>query len=94
MTGTPDDNKNLLSRIQSYRKVVLIYEGLNKAIHKLLADNDGGTEKMSTEDRERYRQLARQRDELNSEMRFLEQQLLDEAALQDEEPLQTEEDES
>ena len=71
------DDKNILARVQNYRKVVLIYEGLNKVIDKLLMDNDGGTENMSPEDLERYRKMARQRDELLGEIRHLEQQLLD-----------------
>jgi hypothetical protein len=71
------DDENMLARVQNYRKVVLIYEGLNKTIDELLMDNDGGTENMSPKDLERYRAMARQRDELLDEMRHLEQQLLE-----------------
>lgn len=72
----PSGNE-MLRQVQNYRKIVLIYEGLNAEIHKLLEANTGGTEFMSPEDVQRYRELARQRDEMMSEMRWLEQQLLE-----------------
>lgn len=68
---------DLLSKVQDYRRIVLAYEGLNQQISELLTANAGSTDKMSSADRERYRQLARQRDEVQNEMRWLEQQLLD-----------------
>ena len=67
----------MLARIQNYRKIVLIYEGLNQQIDKLLMANDGGTENMSDEDLHRYQTMAHQRDELYNEMRSLAQQLFD-----------------
>ena len=67
---------DMLRQVQNYRKMVLIYEGLNAEIHKLLEDNNGGTEFMSADDLQHYRDLARQRDEMMSEMRWMEQQLL------------------
>lgn len=69
--------REILSQVQNYRKIVYIYEGLNAEIHKLLEDNDGGTEFMSSEDIQHYRNLARKRDEVMSEMRWLEQLLLE-----------------
>ena len=82
----PDD-KNMLARVQNYRKIVLIYEGLNKEIDRLLMENAGGTENMSDDDLVRFHRLARQRDELFNEMRSLEQQLLDEESMQTDEDI-------
>ena len=82
----PDD-KNMLARVQNYRKIVLIYEGLNKEIDRLLMENDGGTGNMSDDDLVRFHGLARQRDELFNEMRSLEQQLLDEESMQTDEDI-------
>jgi hypothetical protein len=68
---------DLLNKVQDYRRIVLVYEDLNRQISQLLTANAGSTDKMSSADREQYRQLARQRDEVQNEMRWLEQQLLD-----------------
>lgn len=73
---------DLLSKVQDYRRIVLIYEDLNQQINDLLNANAGNTDEMSPEDRKRYRQLARQRDEVQNEMRWLEQQLLDDDSSQ------------
>ncbi len=73
---TPGD-ENMLDKVQNYRKIVLIYEGLNQKINALLEMNNGATENMSTDDFDQYRIWARQRDELQNEMRQIEQQLLD-----------------
>lgn len=62
--------------VQQYRKIVLLYEALDQQIDRLISEHRGGTEKMSDEDLKRYRELARQRDELLNEMRILEQALL------------------
>ena len=75
------DDAHLRAEVLNYRKVVLIYEGLNQEIDKLIMANGGGTENMSEEDLERYRTLARQRDEVLNEMRWLEQQLLDDDSM-------------
>jgi hypothetical protein len=71
-------DKDLLDKVQTYRDLVLTYERLNAEISQLLTENDGATENMSREDVQRYRVLARQRDEVLNEMRVLERQLLDE----------------
>jgi hypothetical protein len=76
------DDKNILARVQNYRKIVLIYEGLNREIDRLLTENKGGTENMSDDDLDRFHGLVRQRDELFNEMRSLEQQLLDDESMQ------------
>jgi hypothetical protein len=76
------DDKNILAKVQNYRKIVLIYEGLNREIDRLLTENEGGTESMSDDDLDRFHGLVRQRDELFNEMRSLEQQLLDDESMQ------------
>ena len=81
------DDKNILARVQNYRKIVLIYEGLNREIDRLLMVNGGGTENMSDDDLDRFRGLVRHRDELFNEMRSLEQQLLDEESMQTDEDI-------
>lgn len=69
---------DILNQIENYRTIVLTYEGLNDRIHALLRANNGATEHMSAADLALYRDLARQRDEASNEMRWLEQQLLNE----------------
>lgn len=72
-------NKNdELRLVQKYRTVVLIYEGLQSEINILLKENGGSSQTMSEKDRGRYRELARKRDEVMNEMRWFEQQLLQE----------------
>lgn len=70
------ENDDLMSQMQSYREVAEVYNDLKHAIDELLAKHDGGTENMSDEEIEHYRDLARQRDEAFNEMRWLEQKLL------------------
>ncbi len=72
------NDQDMLHKVQAYRKVVLLYEGLHAEINKLIMAHGGGTENMSSDDLKRYRELAHKRDELMNEMRYLEQQLLDE----------------
>ena len=76
MTTPPNDD--VLQSIATYRKIVHTYEQLNDEIHKLIEDNGGGTENMTTEQIEHYRTLARKRDEAQNDLRLLERQLLDE----------------
>lgn len=78
-----DNGSDVLHQVQNYRKIVLLYEALDEEIDKLIMEHDGSMENMSEEVRDRYRQLARQRDELHNEMRVMEMRLLDE---DDEEP--------
>lgn len=69
------------SRIARYREIVLQYESIHHKISDLLDRHQGGTEHMSDDDRQHYREMARQRDELVNEIRVLEQQLLDEDSM-------------
>jgi hypothetical protein len=77
-----DNDSDLLQQVQYYRKVVLMYEALDKEIDTLIMAHGGASENMPPEDHERYRDMARQRDELLNEMRTIEQQLLDEDDLE------------
>ena len=71
------EDREMLTQVQNYRKIVLIYEGLNHEIDKLITAK-GGTGNMSEDDLARYHQMAYQRDEMYNEMRAIEQQLLNE----------------
>jgi hypothetical protein len=75
MGQQPDDS---FDKVRRYRELVLRYEKLDEVIDALIMAAGGVPDKMSPDDRERYRELARQRDELQNEMRWLEQQLMEE----------------
>ncbi|MCU0496105.1 MAG: hypothetical protein MUF87_01995 [Anaerolineae bacterium] len=68
---------NDLNSVQTYRNLVLQYEDTHAQITHLLNTHKGGTEYMTEDERTHYRALAKRRDELFSEIRGLEQQLLD-----------------
>lgn len=68
------------SRIDRYRVLLQEIEGLAKQISQLLEAHPDRPEHMTEADLARYRALAAQRDELLSELRWLEQQLLDDDA--------------
>ncbi len=72
------EENSTLYQVQNYRKLVLIYEALQKQINALIMASGGNSEQMSEEDRTRYRGLANRRDEVLNEIRVLEQRLLDE----------------
>ena len=65
-------------KVQMYREIVLQYEQLDEQIDALIMAADGMPDKLSPEDLVLYRDLARRRDDLQNEMRWLEQQLMDE----------------
>lgn len=75
MAETPNDSYD---KVRLYRELVLQYEKIDEDIDALIMAVDGVTEKLSPDDRARYRELARRRDELQNEMRWLEQQLMGE----------------
>jgi len=54
---------------------VLEYEALDEEIDALLEHHQGATEKMSPDDLERYRDMARRRDDVYNQMKALEQQI-------------------
>ncbi|MBK8026370.1 MAG: hypothetical protein IPK19_34520 [Chloroflexi bacterium] len=70
-----DESGDLQSQIAHYREVVLRYEALDEEIDALIMSYGGSSDKMPPHDLNRYRLLARARDELFSEMRALEQTL-------------------
>ncbi len=65
----------LLQNITTYQGLVLRYEAVHSSINAFMHEHGGGTEHMSDMEISHYRTLARQRDELLNEMRFLEQLL-------------------
>jgi len=72
MAGNEQD---ALSQVQAYRKLVLLYEALDTEIDALIMAHGGTSEQMTDADRARYRDLAQKRDEIQNEMRLLEQAL-------------------
>lgn len=71
-----DEGSDLRQQVEDYRRIVLQYEALDEEIDALLASHGGDAEAMSMEELERYRALARQRDDLFNDIRMLEQTLL------------------
>ena len=61
--------------VKRYQDIVLQYEALDEQIDALIMQYDGMSENMPPDAYARYRELARQRDDLFNEMRALEQQL-------------------
>ena len=79
-----DNDSDVLHQVQTYRKIVLLYEALDEEIDTLLMSHGGTSEKMPSDALAHYRDLARQRDELFNEMRALEQKLLSDDELENE----------
>ena len=73
-----DEHDSTQDKIQRYRQIVLRYEQIDAEIDALIMASDGMPDKMPSEAKERYHQLAANRAELQNEMRWLERQLLDE----------------
>lgn len=73
-----DDEMDTISKVELYRDIVLTYEKINSQIADLFTSYGSDPAEMSAEDRARYRRLARERDDLQNQMRYLESQLLDE----------------
>jgi len=71
-----EDGRDLRQQVEDYRRIVLEYEALDEVIDALLASHGGDAQAMSNDELERYRGLARQRDDLFNEIRMLEQTLL------------------
>ncbi len=66
------------SQVERYRLLVLRYEALDQEIDDLIMSYGGVAEKMPPEALEKYRQLARERSDVQNELRRLEQKLMDE----------------
>lgn len=73
---TQDDD--MLQKVEDYRRLVLLYEKLHAEINALISRYGGSSENMPPDELAHYRDLARNRDETLNDMRWLEQQLLDE----------------
>jgi hypothetical protein len=73
MADSPSDDT--LHSIQFYQAFVQEYEKLDEEIDSLIMANGGTSEKMPHEARDKYRELARRRDDVLNEMRRLEQRL-------------------
>lgn len=70
-----DPESDLQAIVQRYQQVVLEYEELDQQIDRLLMEYGGASENMPQWELARYHKLARQRDDLQNEMRDLEAQL-------------------
>ena len=66
---------NDIDRVREYEQLMLEYEGLFKQIDALLVKHHGVADRMSDEDFERYRELARRRDDIHNQMKALERQM-------------------
>ncbi len=73
-----DNSDDTFDKVRLYRELVLQYEQIDEEIDALIMAVNGVPEKLSPHERDRYRELARRRDELQNEMRWLEQQLMEE----------------
>lgn len=71
-----DDAHDLRQQVEEYRRIVLLYEAIDEEIDSLLASHGGDAEAMSMDELDRYRGLARQRDDLFNEIRMIEETLL------------------
>ena len=67
--------KEAQEQVETYRQTVMAYEALQAQIQTLLKGKHGA-EELSADEYQQYRALARERDALQSEMRYYEQQLL------------------
>ncbi len=63
--------------VEEYQRVALAYETLHQEIDTLLNIHRGSHEDMPAEELQRYRELARRRDDLYNTMRYMEQQFLE-----------------
>ncbi|MAS33238.1 MAG: hypothetical protein CL610_04485 [Anaerolineaceae bacterium] len=73
-----DKSSDSYDKVRLYRELVLKYEEIDAEIDALIMAVSGAPDKLSSTERDRYRELARRRDELQNEMRWLEQQLMGE----------------
>jgi ElaB/YqjD/DUF883 family membrane-anchored ribosome-binding protein len=74
---TPANNNDMMQQVAAYRAKAADYEKLQQKINNLLSQHNHNTEAMSNASLNQYQTLARQRDETLNDLRWLEQQLLD-----------------
>lgn len=70
-----ENEQGALQQVHRYQQLVLQYEALDREIDALIMTHGGGTENMSPEALSHYRELAYRRDDIQNEMRALEQEL-------------------
>ncbi len=68
---------DLSNEVLRYQALVAAYEALDEEIDAFLASYKGNLDKLEGDDKQHYREMSRQRDELLNEMRMLEQELFD-----------------
>ena len=66
---------DMLQQVARYDELVKRYHALDQQIDKLLNDHQGHSENMSDDAMQRYRSLARERDDVFNAMRAMEQVL-------------------
>jgi uncharacterized protein (DUF3084 family) len=67
---------NFQQQVETYKQLVARYEQLDEQIDAFLNDKKAQTGKLlNPEDRTRYLEMKRERDEVESEMRVLEEQM-------------------
>ena len=71
-----ENERDMKDFVETYRLKVLEYEALDEEIDTLIMQYGGQAENMPYEALRRYRKLARKRDEVQNEMRVLEQMLM------------------
>ena len=68
-------SEEMRDQVARYKELVAKYEALDEEIDALIEANEGHSENFSEETRERYKSLARERDEIQNLMREMEQEL-------------------
>jgi hypothetical protein len=68
-------SEDMSQQVARYKELVAQYEALDEQIDALIEAHQGYSENFSDKTRERYLQLARERDEIQNFMRELEQEL-------------------
>jgi hypothetical protein len=68
-------SEDMSQQVGRYKELVAKYEALDEQIDALIEEHQGHSENFSDDTRERYRQLARERDDIQNLMREMEQEL-------------------
>ncbi|GAB5489996.1 MAG: hypothetical protein Phog2KO_02110 [Phototrophicaceae bacterium] len=68
-------SNDMREQVTHYNELVQQYHALDEQIDDLIHAHDGHSENMTDESRQQYRQLARERDDLFSQMRTIERDL-------------------
>jgi hypothetical protein len=68
-------SEEMREQVTRYKELVAKYEALDEQIDALIEAHEGHSENFSEETRERYKLMARERDEIQNLMREMEQEL-------------------